>query len=86
MRTVEKMERAFALHETLKNRSDLFVSVRPRGSFAIAIEDDHNAKEWQKLQFRLHFLNCYLRGQKINWFHAKWLSNDEANSRNKAGI
>lgn len=83
MRTVEKMERAFALYETIKNRSDMFVSNRREGSFGIAVSDDHNAKQWQKLQFRLHFLQCYLRGQKINWFHAKWLSNDEAQRRNE---
>jgi hypothetical protein len=86
MRTIEKMERAFALHETIKARSDMFMNNRIEGRYGIAVSEDHNAKEWKKLQFRLHFFQCYLRGQKINWFHAGWLTNDEAARRNKEGI
>jgi len=59
---------------------------RARGRHGIAIDHDHNAKEWQKLEFRIHILRCYLSGGRINWFHARWCSNDEADRRNKSQL
>jgi hypothetical protein len=86
VRTIKKLERAFSLYEQLKNRSDKFAENRGCGRIGIAVDNDYHAKEWQKLEFRLHFLRCYLKGEKINWFYARWLSNDEADSRNKTNI
>lgn len=83
MRTIEKLERAFLLYEKLKSRSDQFEKNRPKGIDGIACDHDHNAIEWQKLEFRIHFLRCYLKGEKINWFYARWLTTREADRRNK---
>lgn len=82
MRTIKKMERAFSLYEGLKARSDMYLQNRNKGRRGIGVDDDHNAKEWRKLEFRIHFLTCYLKGEKINWHYASWLSYDEAVIRN----
>lgn len=86
MRTIKKLERAFLLYEQLKSRSDTFVTNRGKGRDGIAVDTDHNARQWQKLEFRIYFLRCYLKGEKSNWFYARWLSNEEAERRNKANI
>ena len=81
MRTIEKMQRAFKIYTDLNRRANQFLLYRPQGWRGIACGSDHNAKQWQKLQFRLNFLECYLKGEQINWYHADWLSLDEMKRR-----
>lgn len=83
MKAQDKIKRAFLLYEKLKSRADRFAENRG-GNFGIAVSNDYNAKEWQKLEFRIHILRCYLLGEKINWFYARWLSCEEAQLRNQS--
>lgn len=81
MKTIEKMQRAFKLYQILKMQSDSYTALRPGGIFGIAVDKDEYAKKWQHINFRKHFLECYLSGDSINWHQAKWLTPEQANQR-----
>ena len=82
MITVEKMRRAYKIHKKLSERASYYENQRPQGRGGIAVCDDEYAKKWQGIEFRIHFLDCYLMGDSVNWFFARWLTNEEAKKRN----
>lgn len=82
MKTIKKMQRAFKLYKKLKSRQQFFVNTRREGINGIAGSKDEYAVKWQAIEFRVHFLECYLSGQNINWYFARWITNTEADARN----
>ena len=83
MRSLDKIPRAFKLYQALKSRKDFVELNRLDGTFGIAVKKDRLAVRWQSLNFRLHVVECYITGDYINWYHARWLSNEEADKRNE---
>lgn len=82
MRDINKIPRAFKLYKKLFGLMKHYEACRNQGNFGIACHDDELARKWQRLEFRTHVIECYITGEKINWFYARWLSNDEAERRN----
>ena len=82
MKTIEKMQRAFKLYKKLSDRQVFYINSRRQGRNGIAGEKDEYAIKWQAIEFRVHFLECYLSGQSVNWFFARWITNEEAKDRN----
>ena len=80
--TVEGMARAFKLYETLTSRQRSFAGARRHGESGIACCNDEYALKWQRINFRVHILKCWLENQPINWFFADWLNNGERSKRN----
>lgn len=78
----DKTIRAHELYINLLNRASRCAYSRAKGQHGIAVDDDYWATEWQKLEFRIHLVECYIKQQPINWFFAKWLSDDEVKRRN----
>lgn len=82
MKTIEKMQRAFKLYKKLSDRQVFYINSRRQGRNGIACDKDEYAIKWQAIEFRVHFLECYLSGQDINWFFARWVTNEVAKARN----
>ena len=81
MKTQNRLARAFKLYQKLHDKMIQIELRRPSGRHGIAINYDPPALEWQKLSFRAHRLECYITGEPINWFNAKWLSIEEIQRR-----
>lgn len=82
MKTIEKMSKAFKLYKYLKDLSDMYTNQRPNGCHGIAVQSDPLAKKWQSINFRTHVIEQYILNEPINWYNARWLTNDEAEKRN----
>lgn len=82
--TTERIARAFTLHKQLSTRAHNISLHRPDNNWGIAVGKDYHAVEWQKLAFRIHILECWLKREKINWWHSKYLTNEECEQRTKA--
>ncbi len=79
--TLPRIRRAFEIYKAL-SASQAHAKMTRGTGFGIAVNYDDQAVKWQKLEFRLHVIDQWIRNDKINWFFARWLSVEEANRRN----
>lgn len=77
---LKRISRAFDLYKKIDGKMKHYEAAR--GSiFGIATHEDELAKKWQSKVMTREILNSYITGEPVNWWHARYLNNEQIKLR-----